>query len=378
MAPKISFTDIDVSTDGWLRCNITRETTEQFRIQLPYSFTPSPDLIAAAYAAICGSAFDEVEIDLPISDSQAKVLESSLNARLTHRRGLDIRRRPGSQRGLNFSGGFDSLAAKEILQESHLISLDFGGRFSRERAFFDRFSPLVFRTNLVSLGLNTYDFQFMGIGAILLRDELQLGSYSFGSIMAGSLNRLFSRPLNQADGGIRVANALGMRLENPVAGLTEIAALYIVAKNSPALLADALMSVALPNEDKFQRKYQMLDAVSADLGLPIRMPDLPNRNSNIQWGRSFATDLSSLYVIKQMGEEYVAPSYATGIPQQVVDSIHEIDLSFMTRINPHAYAGVRPEVQAAWYGRLIQNGMQPYERQDWFDAATVMKLLKNN
>lgn len=376
MPNKIAFTDIDVSTDGWIRCNVTRETTEQFRIELPYSFTPSTDLIAAAYASLCGHGFDEVEIELPIGPGQAKSLEQTLRAKLVHLPGLDIRHRPGTQRGLNFSGGFDSLAAKEILQDAHLISLDFGGSFSRERTFFERFNPLIFRTNMTALRLNTYSWQFMGIGSILLRDELQLGSYSFGSILAGSMSRLFSHPLDQSTGGIPSANALGMTLESPVAGVTEIGALQIVAKNQPELLVDALMSVALPHEDKFQRKYQMLEAVSKDLHIPTRLPDVPNRSTEIQWGRSFGTDLSSLYVIKTMGVDYVSPSYAEGIPARVVEAIEQIDISFMSKVNPQGYKGVDHRVLGGWYNQLTQNNIMPYDRKDWFEAAKVMKLLR--
>lgn len=373
---RISFTDIDVSSDGWLRCNVTRETTEEFRILLPYSFTPSPDLIAASYASLCGQHFDEVEIALPIGPGQTKVLEKALEAKLIHLPGTDLRRRSGTQRGLNFSGGFDSLAAKEILQDAHLISLDFGGKFSREREFFDRFSPLTFRTNMTALKLNSYAWQFMGIGSILLRDELQLGAYSFGSIIAGSLPRLFSRPLDQSTGGIPVANALGMKLENPVAGVTEIGALQIVARNHPELLIDALMSVALPMEDKFQRKYQMVEAVTTQLNIPTRLPDAPTRSVKVEWGRSFATDLSSLYVIKILGVDYVSTSYAEGIPNNVVDALDDLDLSFMTRVNTQAYKGVNYQVMGDWYSRLTQNQLTPYERKDWIEVAKVIQLLR--
>lgn len=373
---RISFTDIDVSADGWIRCNVTRETTEQFRIQLPYSFAPSADLIAAAYASLCGQVFDEVQIDLPLGKNQVANFEALLKAKIIHKPGLDIRHRPGTERGLNFSGGFDSLAAKEILSEAHLISLDFGGNFSREKDFFQRFNPLTFRTNMTALKLNTYAWQFMGIGSILLRDELQLGSYSFGSILAGSLPRIFSHPLDQSTGGIPVANALAMKIENPVAGVTEIGALHVVARNNPELLIDALKSVALPNEDKFQRKYQMVEAVSKVLGLPTKMPEIPNRRSNIEWGASFATDLSSLYVAKTLGNDYMVSSYNGGVPENVLAELADIDLSFMLKFNPQAYAGVNPPVLAEWYSSLTKNGITPYDRKDWFEAAKVMKLLR--
>ncbi|WP_417235130.1 hypothetical protein [Arthrobacter sp.] len=75
---KISFTDIDVSADGWIRCNVQRSSAEELRIQLPHSFVPGPDLIAAAFSALCGDKFDSVHMDLPIGPEQHGLLESEL------------------------------------------------------------------------------------------------------------------------------------------------------------------------------------------------------------------------------------------------------------------------------------------------------------
>lgn len=374
---KISFTDIDVSSDGWLRCNVTRETSQEFYIQLPYSFKPAPDLIAATYAILCGRVFDEVTIDLPLGRLQVDTLETALRAKVHHRPGRDIRRRQGTENGLNFSGGFDSLAAKNILNNPHLISLDFGGALIREREFFERFNPYIFPTNLTKLKLHSYSWQFMGLGAILLRDELQLGSYSFGSIMAGALPRLLSKPLNQGTSGIPIANAFGMTRRNPVAGISEIAAIKIAVMNHPELLVDALMSVAAPQEGKFQRKYQMLEAVSSYVGLPLKMPEVPDRNANTVWGASFAADLSSLFVIQELGVDYVEPSYAKGIPDRVIRSLEDIDLSFMHKFNPQAYEGLDLHVLAGLQSRMIEHGITPFCRKDWEEAAKVVRLLRD-
>src|SRR5699024_1379456 len=203
------------------------------------------------------------------------------------------------------------------------------------------------------------------------------GSYSFGSIQAGSLPRLFSRPLDQSTGGIPIANALGMRLLNPVAGLSEIGALSIVVKNQPEKLSDVLMSVAQPTEAKFQRKYQMLEAVTSKLNIPFKMPDVPERNNDLKWSSSFANDLSSLFVIQQMGVEYIADSYIDGIPHEMINSLQDIDLSFLNRFNPQAYDGVPDEILARWYYRMAQNGIKPYYRKDWEEAAKVMRLFRS-
>src|SRR5699024_6541660 len=103
---------------------------------------------------------------------------------------------------LNFSGGFDSMAALALEPNAHLVSLDFGGRFSRERQFFEKFQPNIIETNLVDLKLNRYSWTFMGIGALLFRDELNISSYAFGSIMAGSATQLVNHPIDQQKQGL--------------------------------------------------------------------------------------------------------------------------------------------------------------------------------
>lgn len=375
MKKTISFKNIDRSEQGVISCEVTRETTEEFKVTLPYSFTPKVDLIAYMFAALSGKEFEVIEIDLPLGSKCIESISHHCGAQVVSTTGIDVRRRFGRESALNFSGGFDSLAAYSLLPDANLISLDFGGRFSRERLYFEKYNPLIFETNLTSIGLNRHSWQFMGIGSILLRDELGLGSYSFGSIMAGSLPRLLHGPLDQSTGGIGVANDLGMRLQNPVAGISEVAALSLVMSSAPHELIDVLHSVALPREDKFLRKHQMLRAVAARKNFPVSLPELPSGKARLHWGQNFATDLSSLFVAKQLGVEVVATSYIDGIPENVVEVISEISLDFLMRFNPHAYEGVTSRRVSQWYAHFTKNGVYPFDRKDWEEVSQVIKLL---
>ncbi|MDK6689940.1 hypothetical protein QP246_10950, partial [Aerococcus urinae] len=85
-------------------------------------------------------------------------------------------------------GGFDSIAAKELLDpdKTILISLDFGGRFAREAVFFDNFPTLTVRTNLVTEKFHRHSWAFMALGAILASPTLGLDVLSFGSILEAS------------------------------------------------------------------------------------------------------------------------------------------------------------------------------------------------
>lgn len=375
MPRSIAFTNIETSTNGVLRCALERDgERDELWFELPHAFEPAPDLIASAFATLCGTAFDEVRIDAPIGPDTAKAIEDATRASVVHLPGSDRQRAPGRGHALNFSGGFDSLAAYALLPSAHLVSLGFGGRFAREEPVFSRFSPYIIRTNLVDLGLNLNHWAFMGLGSILLRDELELGTYSFGSIQAGSLPKLFTGPVNQKR--LRVSTAGDMGIANPVAGVSEIGAVSIAAQTHPELLADVLASVSHPGELKYHRKRLMLQAVAKCQGITLELPDAPALDPKPEWGRHFADDLASLYVMKVMGPETVAATYEGGIPPAVLDWVDTTELAFMERFNPHAYAGLDRITVADWYSRLVTLGLMPYARQDWFDAAAAMKAIR--
>ena len=377
MSKIIQFKNIDISSQGVISCDVVREEVEQLHIRLPYSYRPSEDLIGSSFCAIAGRAFDRIEIDLPLGENLQANLARRSQATIVSRTGADVRRARGSSAALNFSGGFDSLAARKLVPDANLISLDFGGRFSRERKYFEKYSPLIFETNLATIGLNRHSWQFMALGSILLRDELDLGSYSFGSIMAGSLSRLLDRPLDQSASGVAIANDLGMNLRNPVAGISEIAALSLVVASAPEELVSVLHSVALPKEEKFLRKHQMLNAVSKLHDLPLALPILPNMQARLRWGDSFATDLSSMFVAKILGVDEVNDTYIGGIPTKFLSLIEDLSMNFMTRFNPHAYHGLNDDIVSNWYSELILSGVQPFERKDWEEASIIAHELSS-
>lgn len=374
----IRFTSIDYSSDGTISCEVQREDVQQLWIRLPYEAFVSPDVIALALATLCGTTFDSISLDLPVGPTAHAQIEKHTRATLHAPEGKDRSHRPGTETALNFSGGFDSLAALAVLENPLLISLDFGGRFSRERSYFKQFDTHIIETNIVDTGMNSYSWQFMGIGSILMRQELNLGHYAFGSIMAGSMPRLLRAPADQYTTGLWSNNMLAMKRLNPVAGVSEIGTLGIVTSLYPHAVLDSLESVANPQEDKYLRKLQMLTAVCDERNIPIRLPNATTRTSRRKWGDSQATDISSIYVMSQIGVESVYESYAQGIPKTVVDAIPNLDLDFYKRINPHAYANIPKSIRSDIYERLISLGLKPFERKDWSAADDVINLLSSD
>lgn len=375
MQHTIEFHDITYATDGTLSCTIERTEPADLHIKLPFHAQLDHQTIALALATLCGTHYDAIRIDLPLGPQTKNTIQTHTKASLTCRDGADTVVRPGSSTALNFSGGFDSLAALALLDNPELVSLDFGGRFDRERKFFNRFNPHIIETNLVDLGLNRNSWQFMGIGTILLRNELNIRHYSFGSIMAGSLARLISGPQDQYHTGLWTNRALATRRLNPVAGISEIGSLRIVVQNYPQLLIDALSSVANPKEDKYTRKTQMLRAVCKDVGVPIEIPKQEQSIRKLRWGQSLATDLSSIYVMTKLGVSEVAETYENGIPDAIADTISDLNLDFYTRFNPHAYTGIPSDLKSMLFGKLISRGFEPFYRHDWDHARKVLDLI---
>ena len=275
MPRAIAFTAVDVSDEGVITCAVHRHgEAQELWFRLPYAFTPAPDLIAAVYAGLCGEVFDEVQIDLPIGPRLSAAMEKMTGARVEHAPSTDLSREPGTAQALNFSGGFDSLAARLIMPEAHLVSLDFGGRFARERPVYSRFPTHIVETNLVDLGLNLHGTEaFMSSAGILLRDELDLAVLGSGDIQASSLPAAFTGPVPQRT--TPVAEVLGLGPASPVAGVSEAGTMLVCARRRPELLLDVLASVAHRGEVKYHRKRLLLEAVARRAGLDLALPDPP-------------------------------------------------------------------------------------------------------
>lgn len=376
---EIRFSDICVSADGIITASVIRTDVLDpavLRIELPYSYTPADDLLATTLACMCGSKYDRIVMDLAIPDSCKEMIERFSGSYVTVSSAPEIRRRPGRARALNFSGGLDSLAAWSLMPGCELISLDFGGRFSREEEFFRRFDPYTFRTNLVDIGLNRNHWSFMAIGSILLRDELDIGTYAFGEIMGAASSTHLDKPADQTKANLPQGSYLGMSVFKPSAGLTEIGAIQLGLKRFGGLIPRALQSVALPQEEKYLRKYLMVNAVTRVEGFTFGLMQPETRPARAKWGDNYANDLSALFISKILGPNTVSATYVDGVPEDVLRFVSGSSLSFFTRVNPHAYGGISQKDLPSIYHALLDSGIEPYHRNDWTELAEAVRLLR--
>ncbi|MEX3507338.1 hypothetical protein VVR85_07185 [Corynebacterium sp. LK2590] len=264
---------------------------------------------------------------------------------------------------LNFSGGFDSLAARYLLPEDHeLVSLDFGGRFSREREFFQRFDPIRVETNVVRTPLRANSWSFIGLGTLLTAATTRAEYCSFGSILESTRFKRGSAYENNFT--FPPFAAAGMTNAAPTLGLTEAGTVLVLAHNAPELLADSLQSLAGPREEKLVRKRALVEAVLAAAGTPVRLPriEMPPE-PYFTFGDNFTTDLTAMY-LSWLGHPDLARQLVRGFSQQIVRDVRGMDFDFMRKADGRIYRNYPEPLRATLTAGLDKAGIEYYSAQD--------------
>ncbi|MHA7579446.1 hypothetical protein ACX12E_03535 [Paenibacillus vandeheii] len=156
----IIFKDFDI-TEGKISfiCIVISEVEEEQEynlfFQLNRNIVPRHDLIALALSTLCGNVFSNIHFDLEVCSETIIEIEKFTKSRVTVSSELNSQMLKKNRTGdanisLNFSGGFDSLAALCLMPEkTKLVSMNFGKSFERERTIFlwiliPTLSPLTF------------------------------------------------------------------------------------------------------------------------------------------------------------------------------------------------------------------------------------------
>lgn len=128
-----------------LIARVTRgDAPDDLHFTVPADFHFHPDLAAAAFATFCGEEYRDIVFDFPVSDVCKAAIGARTGARVFSRGNAEPRK-TGRNTGLNFSGGFDSLAAYYLAPaEQKRIAVTFGDGLSGKAIFFRRFRPMLF------------------------------------------------------------------------------------------------------------------------------------------------------------------------------------------------------------------------------------------
>lgn len=375
---EIYFRNLNISPE---RIDVQAKTNDaiydlyfEFSRSLPVSTTA----VAVALSTLCGRAFDKVHFNFPVDERTVPTIRELTHSdietygsapAMTGKRGGNL---------LSFSGGFDSMAAKMLMpDDTNLVSMDFGGRFSREREFFENFDTLRVSTNIVETPFRSNSWSFMGIGAILASDYFRSKYHTFGGILEAGPDNMRISPAAARPLSFPPLRAAGYVNAPYVLGLTEIGTLSVMLRREPEVVARSLLSVASPGEEKLYRKAVLADVVSESLGIPLTRSDIPApQTPHFQFGKNFALDLLTLYVISKTGDEN-ARGLAKEIPSAAVALASSIDMKFMERANPTLFEHFPVALAPGLNRKLAENDIRWYSEKDWTEFQMVREFMKS-
>lgn len=374
----IRFANITVTDATRIDLDVEREgRTDHLWFAFSQPVLLTDDAMAIALSTLCAQAYTEVHFDLEPSVEAAQRIKAFTNAAVTTRGNRFVRELSRQGTALSFSGGFDSLAAYCLMPlGTKLVSMDFMGRFARERAFFEKnFNTITVQTNLLETGLHRNSWAFMGIGAILTSQHTRAEYHTFGSILEAGPDNMSLAPAAARKETFPPFAAAGFTNAPFVAGLTEIGTLQALMHYRPEMIRASLNSVASPGEEKLYRKQVLTQVVAERRGVKLKL-DLTQKpaRTHFAFGQNFALDLLALYVAKHAGED-VASDLVRDIPADAFDHAKRLDLTFFERANTNLFQHFPPELFGILAERLADAGIQFYTENDWDEFREVRQLL---
>lgn len=170
---KINFENIAIK-EGYIKADYNDdENSHYIEFKLSTPIKVREDLIALSLATLCGKKYVEITLELNITNRIKMAIERFTGATVICKTDFSspiISKSFGNQT-VNFSGGFDSMAALPFLpKNSSLVSMDFGGHFSREMKMINKFDSYIVKTNILETNFRRNSWLFMVIGSILYKD----------------------------------------------------------------------------------------------------------------------------------------------------------------------------------------------------------------
>ncbi len=385
MKKKILFTKFNISNKQIAFEYVDDESKGNIYFKLFPAIIPSNDLIAHALSTLCArNNYEVVEFDLSISKESVDAISFFTQSKVRLTEGVDNLLSPPQKNIvkeniiLNFSGGFDSLAAKLIMPSSKtkLVSMDFGGNFSREQRFFSQFDTCTVETNLLAFPIRKNSWSFMGIGSILFSEYLQADFYTFGGILEASRLNFDLNKTPRKNNSFPPFLAVGMENAPYTLGLTEIATAIIMLKEAPKLTLLSLQSVANDGEEKKYRKQLILYAVAQKLKMEnfITSDAFVLPINKVNFGQNFALDFLSFYLIKYLDISWLFNIYHQ-IPEEVISLSHKLSLCFYEKFNSNFLSCLPQSLQKDLMMTLIGLEIPPYSEIDWIEFREVIDLL---
>ena len=368
----IAFKNVEINP-GLVEFDVEYEGIfDHIYFKLPDAALPYPSEVAVAMSTFVGSSADCIMIQLPIDRLVKRRIEQWTGAILACDAAESYPKT--STNGsivLNFSGGFDSLAAMFLLpQDTQLVSVNYLGPYQRECDFFKRFSPHLVTTNFRSLGYNLYSDAFMGAGMCLLKSHLNSACNVQGNVFEAD-----QFVLENDDHTTEAYDALGWSTSTCVRGMTQVATAMVVSYYAPHLLGDSLRSLAGVGTEKHCRKNSIMRAISIGRAGYLHESVVSYPDSKVKFGTAFASDLISMYELKLLGWDE-ALIRVQEIPDSAVKLTRDLRFDFVTRLDTKCLIGLRNATDVEYFlDRAARAGVVPYERNDYEERDAVVEYL---
>ena len=355
------------------------ELQKDLWIELPRGVAkPDDDLIAVVFAALAGPDLDHIAMDLSVSQPIKKAIEAFCGCELSAEvREIGIRWDEGfTNHAVSFSGGFDSLAAYSLLPGSPaLVSMDFGGWFRRETEFFSTFDSQVVRTNFRMEGFGRRSWLFMLSGIVLLKQHLNLGSFTTGSILESSPWH-YIRNIERSFQTVNLLKALGFEQINTTVGITEVATTMLAMRHFPERIGESLRSLAAPGTGKSQRKHMLVSALqrAGKAAIPS-LPGVPEvKEPPLKWGESLTDDMLTPYMLKFAGGASTDALMAN-IPPEIRKVASNFNLTFYERYHTGMYKDMPDGLSVHVHAILYEAGIHPFMERDWTEYREITGIL---
>lgn len=342
------------------------------------------DLLAYALSTLTGDKFDYLEMDLPITENAVKNLSAYTKAKI--KAPIDKTTEVfkfGENAILNFSGGFDSLAALCCMPQgkTKLVSTDFQGWFARETHFFSDFDTNIVTTNFrkASSGdaynLAGNSWTFMGCVDFLLAETLEADSICFGSIMEASKSNFARWDVLPAQYDVMPFCFAGLKEVKYMRGLTEVGTAILMSKYMPEYINDSLKSLASDGSEKRKRKETLISIILDKMNIRNVKIEQTECRQKTPFGKEFAVDFLCLYIIKNKGIEE-AGQMVTDIPEEIVRCVDKMHLTFYEKYDTRFLNDIPSGYRETYLEKLRNAGIELYMENDWEELKQVIFLLE--
>ncbi|OOB79956.1 MAG: hypothetical protein BEN18_02185 [Epulopiscium sp. Nuni2H_MBin001] len=357
---------------------ITSDKSDTIEFELSEKFIPNNDLIAVALSTLCGTQYKNIYMDLLVSTEALEGIKKFTQANVTVK-GENLSPPTYKNRTnniiLNFSGGFDSLAALCIMPDNtKLVSIDFGHWFIAEQKFFAKFAPYTVKTNFRQLKYDKASWTFKGIASILYSEHLGGGLNTFGTILEATPYNFISYQRINKTGIVQPFNLVGLTDVKFTHGLTEVGTAMVLSHYKPELINDSLQSLSKPGSEKRYRKQLLTSIVSKKFNKNIFIELTDKPISQVDFGTNFALDFLALYELKHVSLSEVNAT-VINIPQEVIALVNRLSLNFYEKLNTNFLDGVPKGYRAEFLAKLSCAKIYPYNEQDWQEYREVILLL---